>query len=1066
MLRVYHSNRLERLCERLVEVTGEPLPDPMAPEWFLVQTQGMARWLSLQLAERTGIAANLRFFMPAAFVWRLLAEQIPEAEENSAWDRDTLVWRILGLLPQFLDRPGFAPLRQYLGGERPAFRRWQLARRIADVFDQYLVYRPDLIQDWEQGVEPQDWQAQLWRALAAQPCGPHRVKLLQRFLSAAPDTARLPARVCVFAVPSIPPAYLAVLARLAEVIDVHLFVLNPCLLYWGDIRDERNLARLRRQWARLGQPDRSAYFSVGHPLLASMGRPARDFIELLHDHPLEDEELFEIPQGESLLAHLQRDILLLDGEREHKTPLDDEDVSLQVHACHGPMREMEVLHDQLQALFDKDASLSPRDVVVMAPDIDAYSPYIEAVFGAAPEGRHIPWTIADRSRAASAPVLSAFLALIDLPRSRFTASEVLSILEVPAVLRRAGLDENDYEQARAWVRASHIRWGLDGKARAAAGLPEDEANTWAFGFRRLLLGYGMAPEAELFNGVLPYAHVEGTQAETLGRLRSFVERLERFAARLQGQYTADGWVALVNELLEAFFDTDEDDTAPLQAVREAMDSLREQAGQGGYREAFGLDILRDHMQRVLTESAPEQRFIAGPVTFCSLVPLRSVPFRVVCLVGMNDQAFPRVQRPLGFDRMAQQPRPGDRSRRDDDRYAFLEALLAARDVLYISYEGRDLRDNNLLLPSVLVSELLDHVEQGFAFTTGEVREHLVVEHALQPFSTRYFGADARLFSYAGEWLPGAQAQAGERRAEAPFCAAPLAEAEQSEPVVEVADLIDFFRHPARHFLRRRLGIVLDDTEAVLEDTEPFALDRLAGYLVQQDLLIDALQGGDSAPQRPRLLAEGLLPSGHFGALAFEDCTASLDDYVAALRPHLGTPLQPLEVDLELAGTRLRGWLDGLTDHGLLRYRHGKLGANDVLALWIRHLVHCAINPDAGTARHVAGDVHLTLAPVAEPMGVLAELLRIYRSGSRQPLPFFPRTAWAFAQAETAGKDAMAAARAVWEPNEFSNANAEATDPYNAMAFRGIDEPLDDTFAQLAHAVFAPVLAVASQEALS
>lgn len=1064
MLRVYHSNRLERLCERLVEVTAEPLPDPMAPEWFLVQTQGMARWLSLQLAERTGVAANLRFFMPAAFVWRLLAEQIPEAGEESAWDRDTLAWRILALLPEFLDQPAFASLRRYVAGERPAFRRWQLARRIADVFDQYLVYRPDLIQAWEGGAEPQDWQAQLWRAVVTRARTPHRVDLLQRFLHVPPDAAALPVRICVFAVPTIPPAYLAVLGRLAEVIDVHLFVQNPCLLYWGDIRDERNLARLRRQWACLGQPDQSAYFSTGHPLLASMGRQGRDFIELLHDYPLEDEELFEVPPGESLLAQLQRHILLLESHRDEKARIATSDLSLQVHACHGPMREIEVLHDRLQALFDADATLSPRDVVVMAPDIDAYAPYIEAVFGAVPEGRHIPWSIADRSRAAGSAALSAFLSLLDLPRSRFSASEVLSILEVPIVLRRAGLDENDYARVRAWVRDSYIRWGLDGRARAAVGLPDEEANTWAFGFRRLLLGYGMAPEAALFRGVLPYPHVEGVQAEALGRVRSFVERLERFASRLQGQYAAADWAIVINDLLEAFFDTDEDDSTPLQAVRDAMADLQEQARCAAFSEVFGLDVLRDILQRTLTGSEPEQRFIAGPVTFCSLVPLRSVPFRVVCLVGMNDQDFPRVQRPLGFDRMAQQPRPGDRSRRDDDRYTFLEALLAARDVFYISYVGRNLRDNSLMLPSVLVSELLDHVEQGFTVQANSMREHVLTTHALQPFSARYFGTDPRLFSYAAEWLPGAQAQAGERRALAPFCDAALGAAETAEAAIELADVLDFFRHPARHFLRRRLGVVLDGDEDVLEDNEPFELDSLTRYQLNQDLVADVLAGGELTAQRHRLRVAGLLPSGHFGDFAFDACTASLEDYVAVLRPHLGAPQPPLEVDLAVGGERLRGWLDGITATGLVRYRHAKLTAGDVLALWIRHVVHCALRQDAGAARHLASDTCLVLAPVSDPLAMLGELLAIYRMGQRQPAAFFPRTSWAFAQAAAAGRDAMAAALAAWQPDAFGNRYTEATDPCNRVAFRGRD-PLDAEFARLAQAVFAPVLAVAEQEAL-
>jgi exodeoxyribonuclease V gamma subunit len=1062
MLRVYHSNRLERLFDRLTEILAEPIADPLAPEMVVTQSQGMARWLALHLAERTGIAANIRFTLPAAFVWRTFVDQLQGLADNSAFDRRVLAWRLLGALPDWLGHPAFAPLAHYVDGPRPELRRWQLCRQIADVFDQYLIYRPDLLLEWERG-EGDEWQAHLWRSLARAADSTHRAALWREFLARCDqgllDRAKLPERLVIFGIPTLPPAYLEVVRRLAEVVDVHLLVLNPCLLYWGDIEEPRNIARLRKARAPLKGDD---YYNVGNPLLASLGRQGRDFIDLLHELPVEEEEMFEAPDEETLLDRLHSDILLLaDRGRGDPPPvaLADDDHSIQIHSCHSPMREVEVLHDQLLALFEADATLRPQDVIVMTPNIEEYAPFVEAVFGAARGAHHIPYAIADLSRQSEHPVVQAFMQLLETATGRYTASDVLSLLEVPAVLRRFNLTPDDYDTIRQWVAESGIRWGLDGRSRGQWCLPEHDANSWEFGFRRLFLGYALPPDEEqLFAGVFPYPHVEGQSAAALGRLRGFIERLAHAGTRLRGSYTASQWSALIHELIDGFFDAEGDDADPLQILRDAASALVDEAERARYGTAFGLDLVRDFFQGQLSDASPGQNFLTGRVTFCAMIPMRSVPFRVVCLLGLGDQSFPRTRRPLGFDKMAANPRRGDRSRREDDRYLFLEALLSARDRFYVSYVGRNIRDNSLLLPSVLVTELIDYVAAATPGDGKALRARLTTEHPLQPFSHRYFdGADPRLFSHADEWLAGLHARARQGEA-ATFFTEPLAPLPDDEPI-EVAALVQFFKNPAAALLRDRLGMRFEHGEEVLEDSEPFTLEGLASWSLKSELLESALHDRPLDQRLALVAARGDLPVGAFGHLCFERDRAAVEPLAEEVRPHLSSPLPPLEFSLVLGTTRLQGWIHHRTRGGLLRWRAAKLNAWNQLELWIHHLALNAMQPGDGAAvsRLFAEDKSITFGPVDDAAAHLQTLVDLYREGMRAPLPFMPLSAGACAEAcGDNPDDALEKARRRWERDGYGQ-RGEALDPWCNLAFRGRD-PLDERFREIACAVFAPLLA--------
>ena len=1073
MLHLHHGNRLERLLDTLVALTDEPLGDPLATELILVQNQGMARWLSLRLAERAGIAANLEFPLPASFIWKLFREQLDEVPERSGFDRETLLWRTLGRLPALLDEPGFEPLKSYLAAGEIPLRRYQLARRISDLFDQYLVYRPDFIAAWE-GGEESHWQARLWRDLACTDDGRpplHRARLFELFkrkaVNGALDIAKLPSRLFLFGHTALAPAYLDLLAVIAQFTEVHLLLLNPSFNYWGDIADEKRQARIRALCRKHGREGAEEHLTIGNPLLASMGGQGREFLEQLHAHPCEDQEQFAPPDPNTLLGMLQLDILFLQrrGGRdgEEVMPIAADDHSLQLHVAHSPMREVQILHDRLLDLFERLPGLKPQEVVVMAPDIDRYAPLVEAVFGAAPTGRHIPWSVADQRQGAGQPVLNTLLTLLELPRSRFAASEVVGLLENPAVMRRLRLDEPALERIRVWIAESGVRWGLDGEQRGRLGLPEEGANSWRFGLDRLLLGYAMAPGAsELVEGVLPYTDLEGGEARHLGSLAAFIERLDRWRRRLGRGYTPEQWPALLNGLIDAFFEPDEEERIALQTVRDALDALREQCGDSGFDQPLDRVVVREHLSEALERPGGHQRFLTGRVSFCNMVPMRSIPFRVVCLLGMNDRDYPRAQRPLGFDLMAASPRLGDRSRREDDRYLFLEALLSAREVLYLSYVGHDIRDNSVKVPSVLVSELMDAVEEGFRVEGGgKILDRVITHHPLQPFSGRYFDQQGELFSYADEWLKGGEVPV-------PFLpvgeSPPLPEPEEEWREVELERLIRFFRNPARFLLRERLGLHLERGSDELEDEEAFAIDGLQGFQLKQRVLEGLIEGGDPQRARSVALAGGELPPGRFGEVEFDDRTAHLGEWAETLREGLDAPLEALELEFEHDGVRLTGWLRGVTARGLLRYRPAKLKAEDRIALWIEHLALHLAAPDAVAreARFEGEDGAFALGEVKEPAKPLARLLELYQQGLREPLPLFPRTSLKFVeQLNKKGEEAAwKAAANQWLGGEW--ATGEGENLYYATAFRGRD-PLDERFAQVAGAVFDPLLAAEASQ---
>jgi exodeoxyribonuclease V gamma subunit len=1091
-LHLFTSNRLEVLSAFLAQLLKRPLSSPFTPEIIVVQSPGMARWIAMEIARYHGVCANVRFPFPNDFIHESVFSKIlPDVPETAPFDRNTLTWQIMGLLPELTGHPAFGEVRRYLGGDRDDLKRFQLAEKIAYAFDQYLLFRPEMILEWEAGGTDH-WQAVLWRAVGRGRGRHHRPALREAFLQRIETLERpadwLPERVAVFGVSTLPPFHLHIFETLSRHCEVNLFIMNPCREYWGDLLTGRETRRLERRAEGEARPD--LYLTPGNPLLAAMGGLGRDFFDRLTEAGPAETPVFLDPADDSpsLLAALQSDILNLretGRTGEERRTVDPADDSVQIHACHGPMREIEVLHDQLLDLFRRYPDLPPREILVMTPDIETYAPYIQAVFDRpGDDPLRIPFSIADRSFRTESRIIETFLRILDLWGGRYGAAEVMAILETAAVRAAFDLTEPDLDRIRRWVRETGIRWGIDADHRRRHGLPGYPQNTWRAGLDRLLLGVALPGGDRIYQSILPY-DLEGEETEVLGRFLTFCERLFDFVEGLREARTLSRWSGDLSRAVELLFMTGEES----EPEERALQSLLQELGEGGVRAGnegeIAFPAVRAFLRGRLSDQGFGYGFITGGVTFCQTLPMRSIPFQVICMVGMDSDRYPRRDTAPGFDLISRHPRPGDRSARSDDRYLFLESILSARRQLYISYVGQSIQDNSVIPPSVLVSELLDYINNGYHLAQGEIVDDRVrVRHRLQPFSPAYFdpATDPRLFSYSEEHCRTANRSVSPREAPVPFFQEDLPEPPAERRAVSLDDLSRFLCNPARFLLNQRLGIHFEEGDGGLEEAEPFTLSGLERYTVAQRLVERALRHPDGPGTKEPGTKEndewldleaacGRLPHGAVGRCLFTALRRETASFAEKTGPLLkGAPLPPLPVDLAVGGFRLTGRIREVYPDRLVRYRYAQVKAEDHLRLWVAHL---ALNlSGAGGYPHASLLIGLEngqwsasrYGPVDDPAGELERLLSLYWQGLRRPLHFFPKSSWIFAH-DTLKKGkpaevALKTAGSAWRPDR-EEVWAEADDPHYDRCFRHTD-PLDAEFRELAIRVFGPMIAAMTE----
>ncbi len=837
-------------------------------------------------------------------------------------------------------------------------------------------------------------------------------------------------------------------------------MLHPCAPLWDRLAGSAQARPSRRR------SDPTAAL-VSHRLLSSMGRDVRELqltlagagaqVDDVHQPLLDD-----VAGGVTLLRRLQEAIRSDEPVEASPRPvISADDRSIQVHACHGRARQVDVLRDVVLGLLADDPTLEPRDVVVMCPDIETFAPLISATFGVGvqlldPEGGEggpvspaalLRVRLADRSLRQTNPVMSVAATLLELVDGRMTASEVLDLAAAAPVRRRFGFDDDDLSRLTEWVAEAQVRWGLDAAHRAAFKLEAFGQNTWEAGLDRLLLGVAMAEgpasgDAAAHPGgagwvglALPLDDVDSTDIDLVGRLAELVERLHAAVDALCGPQPLAEWIGRLAEAVESLTLTTGSDQWQAGQFRTELASVLDAAGERAAVVTLSLGDLRGLLADRLRGRPTRANFRTGSLTMCTLVPMRSVPHRVVCLMGLDDGAFPRQPAIDGDDILLRDPMTGERDERSEDRQLLLDAILAARERLVITYAGADERTNAMRPPAVPVGELLDTLEAAYRSAGGgPLRHQLLTRHPLQPFDPANFAAGALgvpdPFSFDPTALAGARAMVAPRRAPAPYLPEPLPPAPPRD--LEIEGLRSFFEHPVRGFLRQRLGVTLPRSEEEASDRLPVQLDSLARWQIGQRMLDARLSGVEQVHCRQAEWRRGALPPGRLGRRVLDEVADEVEQIIAEAAGWRQAEPRVLDLSVELApGRRLTGTVSGVYGHTLVHTSFGQVNHKRRFRAWLLLLLLAAGRPHEEFAAVAVGRKgQVALGPV-EPgqAGVaLRDLVGLYELGLRQPLPIASRSSFEYAAARRKGaapEEAVKAALKSWEGSRWGGECREA-----------------------------------------
>jgi exodeoxyribonuclease V gamma subunit len=1101
MLRIQFSNRIETHCNALVTALGTVPQSPFVAQQIVVPSTAMRRYVTLAIATRFGVCANVECVFLAQWLWTQIAKVVRTVADESPFAATALTWRLYETL-QAATWDEHPRLQNYLK-ERNDVMRVELAAEIAALFEQYITYRQDWMQAWGAGNAirmpeasaaqrgDEAWQADLWRRISADlgAATEHPANLFLRRLerqdAAGTESLGLADTVHVFCLPDMPPLYLEVLNELARWVDVTLYVLNPCREYWFDIVDPKRLRALALRGA-------AAHHESGNRLLASWGMQTRAYIELLldgsEDAPLEDAG-FDESFPDTTLGALQRSVFTLTELAPSSLAAGAHDRSIEVHVCHSLTRQLEVLQDQLLALFAGPSPPRPEEILIVTPDLEAAAPLIEAVFGNVAGGRRLPYAITGRGHSTVNGAARALLSLLALLPSRFAASALVELLQQPLIGRRFGIGAEELAVIEDWLQDSGIRWGLDAGHRRELDVPGTERFTVSDGLDRLFLGYALPQHASAPTfGRIAAGNAEGSRAQILGSFAEFVAQLTAQRDALRAPRTAAAWLEGLLALVECCTSPTSDDLEDIAQLRETLRELHGNMVRGGLTTTVPLAVVQISLQSLFTDGA-RGGVPTGSITFSSMSSLRNLPFRFIGILGLDDGAFPAAARPREFDLMAVRPRKGDRQRRLDDRNLFLDLVLAARERLYLSYTGRSIRDNSARPPSVVLAELLDTLvpalacEPGDAQALAQARQHLVVEHPLQAFAREYFrDDDPRRRSYnrelcdalrhaLGEGARAVEAGAGlddhdqdhdgdgvgdegpGDRGAARFFAAPLSPPGPEWRSVSLDQLLRFFRNPCAFLLQQRLGVALVREGDGLADEEPFLADHHARQALAERLLPQAMEGL-GVPELRQLAHAGIeYPTGALGAVALAEELGSLQRFAALVAQATRPPCRaPLTVDLPfvLDGEpwRLATVVTGRRDTGLVLHRYDDSRAGDYLAGWLTHLTAAAVSPTPIETHWISRNGSFRFRDCREAPAILEGLLLLYRRGLREPIHFFPKSAWEYIKHDRN----LTAARGMWHKT-FGDVPGEDTHAAYRLALRGSADPVDADFQACAETVF-------------
>ncbi len=993
MLNIYKSNSLYRLAEILAKRLIDNTPkDPFDSVLVVVPNRDTSRWLKLQLAEINEIVANVEFLLPAEWQFRQIRKLYKNLPTLLPSDPGPLIWAIFGLLLDDDKRQKFLRADRYIKSQPVETRElaaMQLAEKISSVFDQYLVYRPELILKWQSSRpisdEDERWQAELWKLMESERKKrekgtgfPNKAELVMEITEAIESGKNEQnAPVYFFNTGLIPQPIIGLAENLADHTDVEIFQIS-----------------LSRQVG--------SFALAGNPLLEAFGDEAKG-AELLYGklNGSVSRLYTDFPQKDTLLQNIRHSILKNDPIEPWDTELDG-DTAIEIHSCHTPLREIEVLHQFLLRRFEADPDLHPDDILVVMPDPEIYKPFINSVFGTKTDGiPETPYHVGFGTKA-DLGLIRLFLQLLDLADSRMNITEVMDLFMEEPVRARFDVSEAGAERIRSWMKENNVIWGMDGEHKVQFDQPANDLYTWQSAMKRGWKGILLGSQDDPFEDVdLHYLRVKGSDRELeWSSFAYFLRQLDNFSKVREDKKTITGWCDDLKQVIATFFSKEALSNKEAESLFSAIEKIKESAIISGDNQKVSFALIRRSIHNQLTENPASTAIFTRGITFSSMVPVRSIPAKIVALIGLNESDFPRKPKHTDFDLMARNPEPTDRNRRSEDRNLFLESIMAAEQFHYCSYIGRSRRDNEPIPPSPIVSEWLTQLGSVLKMDPKK----LIIQEPLHGFSADNF---KRKQSYAVTEYEVARRLA-QKKTSYPglYAYSPLIASENNE-MISLGEMISFYSNPVRTFLKTRFQ---PNINAADERRDEFILNNLEKHKLFEQVFGWKLANRSEKEILNLLYKTGSVPAGWQGVSMLRDMIGNTNTAIQLLTAKgFDLKINSIEADILLEHGRLCGSVTSYSGEVLLDISPSSYSGSKIFRSWLSHLALTAEGDLSERNSYYLCDLKkgdptfITFRPVENSREVLEILVDLYRAGINKPLMLFPDTSFEYAKAVQEGK---------------------------------------------------------------
>ena len=1045
MITLHTSNKLKILSDTFLTKIIKNSTSIFDKDIVVVQSQMMKEWLSLEIAKKFGICANINFLFPNDF-FLYVSKFFTQKNEQSIPTIDVMTWQIMRLLQNFIElkREEFKPVKNYINlKDSASFKKsYQISRELAKLFDRYTIFRTDIIEDWENGKST-NFQAILWRSLIEE----NKNSILTLFHKIKKNSIiknNMPQQATIFGLSYLPPFYMNFFDTISKFMNIDFFLLKPSCHYWGDFVSKAEKKRILTN----KQHSERLHIEEKNRILESMGRQARDFFETILEFNWVEKENYIENSDNNLLSKIQNDILHL-REREEKEKILDN--SIQIHSVHNIVREVEVLYDFILSAIEENKNLKTSDIIVVAQDIETYIPYIEFVFS----NSKIPFF--DKEIEKKSHIIEVFLNLLDITTTRFESNKVLYFIE--SVKKNFSFKDEDIELIKLWIEELNIRWGFDAESKKDISLPATRENTWSYGIDRLLLGYFMKSEQDkTFLDILPFDNVEGNKSIVLGNFIEFLTKLSNLNKSLKISRDLKKWQIFLNSIFDDFiFDKNTEETKIIKSI---INNLEREFNASNFTDKIDISVIKTHIKDKINNVDLSRGFLRNGITFSSMLKSRSIPFKVVCLLGM-DSSYPRVEKKLNFDLMTKKYRKGDKSKVFDDAHLFLEALLSAEEKFYVSYVGYSEKDNSPKAPSIFVTDMLNYIRKNF---TGI--SNLEVFHKLHAFSPSYFdGTNENLFSYSSENRELAESlfSYSNKKSELTenFLKGKLQEADnfdlpQSFKELSIKDFCSFFKHPAKYFIEKRLDIYFKERiETDVLDKEPFKIEAgLDKYLINKSALSYKKNKKSFQSFYNTKKNEGVLPHTKIGKIeALKSFKQATSLFKKAEKFSTMENEKEIEIAISINDFQVSGKIGSIFDKKCIIFKSGKIKIKDKLEA-------CILNLFLSTQKNIITETILIGIDATlifpnfeeEAEEILKTLIKKYEEGLKAPLHFFPEFSNQYFKSRKK-EEKFIGLQSNWFKEDKFNPFSENQNIYNKVAFKN-QNPIDEEFIKNSNDIFA------------